>query len=103
MGMIRSTNPVQRIRHMVRRGPLRVDGETATISRRERLGVRTVGVARGWQRLRFASPTGIVESISIVFDEGQDVSGGLDQFGLAVIDNIDVNGTLVGRGPAGGK
>jgi hypothetical protein len=37
-----------------------------------------------------------VESISIVFDEGQDA--GPDNFGLAVLDNIDVNGTLVGRG-----
>ena len=38
----------------------------------------------------------VVESISIVFDEGQDT--GPDQFGLAVLDNIDVNGRLVGRG-----
>jgi len=41
-----------------------------------------------------------VKSISIVFDEGQDASGGPDNFGLAVLDNIDVNGTLVGRGNA---
>jgi hypothetical protein len=70
----------------------------------------------GWQRLRWQAPvtafgpsgpadlTGLkIDSISIVFDEGQDLSGGPDQFGIAVIDNIDVNGTLVGRGPAGGK
>jgi len=38
-------------------------------------------------------------TISIVFDEGQDASGAPDTFGLAVLDNIDVNGTLVGRGP----
>ena len=37
-----------------------------------------------------------VKSISIAFDEGQDASGGPDSFGLAVLDNIDVNGTLVG-------
>jgi hypothetical protein len=37
-----------------------------------------------------------VESISIVFDEGQDT--GPDQFGLAVLDNVDVNGRLVGTG-----
>jgi hypothetical protein len=44
-----------------------------------------------------------VDSISLVFDEGQDASGGPDQFGLAVLDNINVNGTFAGRGPAGGK
>jgi len=37
--------------------------------------------------------------ISIVFDEGQDT--GPDNFGLAVLDNIDVNGTLVGQGGHG--
>jgi hypothetical protein len=74
----------------------------------------------GWIRLRwggatplqaFSQTTGAltditgqaVDSISIVFDEGQDASGGPDQFGLAVLDNVDVNGTLVGRGPTGGK
>jgi hypothetical protein len=31
-----------------------------------------------------------------VFDEGQGT--GPDFFGLAVLDNIDVNGTLIGRG-----
>lgn len=66
----------------------------------------------GWIRLRwggavplvgfntttgtFTAVTGDVKSISIVFDEGQDT--GPDFFGLAVLDNIDVNGTLVGRG-----
>ena len=71
----------------------------------------------GWVRLRWSpveafDSSGLVnltasgakiDSISIVFDEGQDPTGGPDQFGIAVIDNIDVNGTLVGRGPAGGK
>jgi hypothetical protein len=37
-----------------------------------------------------------VESLSIVFDESYDT--GPDNFGLAVLDNIDVNGVLVGRG-----
>ena len=40
--------------------------------------------------------TGTVKSITIVFDEGTDT--GPDNFGLAVLDNVDVNGTLVGRG-----
>ena len=68
---------------------------------------------QGWTRLRWGGsagplqgylngvlttlPVGIaVKSISIVFDEGQDA--GPDNFGLAVLDNIDVNGQLVGRG-----
>ena len=38
-----------------------------------------------------------VKRIDLVFDEGQDT--GPDNFGLAVLDNIDVNGVLVGRGP----
>jgi hypothetical protein len=38
-----------------------------------------------------------VTAIAIVFDEGQDT--GPDNFGAAVIDNIDINGVLVGRGP----
>jgi hypothetical protein len=36
-----------------------------------------------------------IRSLAIVFDEGQD-TGGPDFFGLAVLDNIDVNGILVG-------
>ena len=40
--------------------------------------------------------TGTVTKIQIVFDEGQDA--GPDNFGLAVLDNIDVNGQLVGQG-----
>jgi hypothetical protein len=69
----------------------------------------------GWQRLRWggtapllAYRNGVVLSditnmtakrLSIVFDEGQDPSGGPDQFGAAILDNIDVNGLMVGRGP----
>jgi hypothetical protein len=37
-----------------------------------------------------------VQRIQIVFDEGYDT--GLDFFGAAMLDNIDVNGKLVGHG-----
>src|SRR5262249_28549904 len=71
------------------------------------------GASGEWQRLRWGGssplmafgPSGLtditrlkVKSISIVFDEGQDA--GPDNFGLAVLDNIDVNSLLVGRGPS---
>lgn len=63
----------------------------------------------GWVRLRWGATelmgafppitaTDVVSRIQIVFDEGQDASGGPDQFGAAFLDNIDVNGTLVGHG-----
>jgi len=65
----------------------------------------------GWIRLRWSPVTafsastftlgpvtGTVERIVIVFDEGTDATGGPDQFGAAILDNIDVNGTLVGQG-----
>jgi hypothetical protein len=66
------------------------------------------GTGTGWIRLRWTAadllvafppitPADVVKSISIIFDEGQDTPG--DQFGAAILDNIDVNGTLVGRGP----
>jgi hypothetical protein len=70
----------------------------------------------GWQRLRWGGSaplqafsvtsgmlvtvTGTVTNLEIVFDEGQDPSGGPDQFGAAILDNIDVNKVLVGRGPS---
>ena len=68
----------------------------------------------GWMRLRWggggaplmAFPRGSqttvdikgieVKRIDIVFDEGQDTSGGPDIFGVAILDNIDVNGMIVG-------
>jgi hypothetical protein len=76
----------------------------------------------GWQRLRWGTSTELlafpqistqpcivtppsgacnikgqaVDSIEIVFDEGDDT--GPDNFGAAVLDNIDVNGVLAGRG-----
>ena len=75
----------------------------------------TAGVGAGWLRLRWGgtvplaayTPGGVltvisgktVTSIEVVFDEGQDT--GPDNFGLAVLDNIDVNGTLVGAGQTG--
>jgi hypothetical protein len=38
-----------------------------------------------------------IQSLSILFDEGYDT--GPDNFGMAVLDNIDVNGVLTGKGP----
>ena len=68
----------------------------------------------GWIRMRWGTgPTGLVgfrnavslepitgtvQRIVIVFDEGQDASGGPDKFGAAILDNISVNGKMVGRG-----
>jgi hypothetical protein len=65
--------------------------------------------ATGWIRMRWnaaglaaafppITPTDVVSRILIVFDEGQDSSGGPDQFGAAILDNIDVNNSLVGHG-----
>jgi len=46
-------------------------------------------------------PNDTIQSIKIVADEGQDPLGGSpDLFGVAVLDNIDVNGVLIGIGPA---
>lgn len=49
------------------------------------------------------APTAIgtldVESLRIVFDEGYDT--GPDNFGLAILDNININGVRVGRGGGG--
>ena len=71
---------------------------------------------QGWHRLRWGAGgvvvgfssscpdpnvpwpiVGAVQEIDILFDDGRDA--GSDEFGLAVLDNIDVNGVLVGRGP----
>ena len=51
-------------------------------------------LGNGWTRLTYTVAFANVERISIVFDEGQDV--GPDFFGLAVLDNINVNGDRVG-------
>jgi hypothetical protein len=72
----------------------------------------SAGVGAGWLRLRWGgtvplmayNTSGVLtditnkkaKTIEIVFDEGQDTAP--DNFGLAVLDNIDVNGTLVGAG-----
>jgi len=75
---------------------------------------------QGWIRLRWGNGTilafaangpaagtivnisGItVRSIQIVFDEGQDIAP--DNFGLAVLDNVDINGTLIGQGDNAGN
>ncbi len=66
------------------------------------------GAIQGWIRLRWTpdmadpamAPTDTIQSIKIVFDEGLDPAGGPDVFGVAILDNIDVNGILVGTGPA---
>ena len=75
--------------------------------------IQTSNGSPGWLRRRwggavplqaFNARTGALEditgrqikSLSIVFDEGQDV--GPDNFGAAILDNIDVNGVLVGKG-----
>jgi hypothetical protein len=65
-------------------------------------------LGQGWTRLRwggaplmafgpsgFGPITGAVQRVVIVFDEGTDI--GPDFFGAAMLDNIDVNGTLVGH------
>ena len=68
----------------------------------------------GWIRLRWMGPIILgfgprgfeniagkqIEGISLLFDEGQDVAP--DNFGVAILDNIDVNSQLAGRGPHGG-
>lgn len=50
-----------------------------------------------WMRLRWTVDINDVKAIQIIFDEGQDGGGAPDRFGLAVLDNIDVNGTLIGK------
>jgi hypothetical protein len=70
--------------------------------------------SNAWIRLRWNAPvmaygpngltdisTVRIKTIQIVFDEGQDT--GPDNFGLAVLDNIDINGDVVGQGPGNGK
>ena len=55
-----------------------------------------------WTRVRFTPAQGFppitsgetIQSIGIVYDEGTDTG-----IGLAVLDNIDVNGKLITRGP----
>ena len=57
----------------------------------------TQNAGNGWLRLRWnVVTTAPVQRIVIVFDEGQDA--GPDFFGAAILDNIAVNGVMVGRG-----
>lgn len=80
----------------------------------------TTTVGNGWLRLRWGgsaplmafTPGGVltnvtgkeVKAIQIVFDEGQDCCPEpADHFGLAVLDNIDVNTVLVGSGTGRGE
>jgi hypothetical protein len=46
----------------------------------------------------------VIDSIEIIFDEGQDTpTAGVESGnGLVVLDNIDINGVLVGRGSGKG-
>jgi len=64
--------------------------------------------APGWTRKRFnltdpskafppIQPGSTVKSISLVFDEGTDT--GPDYSGYAILDNLDVNGVLIPKGP----
>jgi hypothetical protein len=73
--------------------------------------VQTPGPAPGWTRVRINPynpaqafppllPGDTVTSIEIIFDEGTDAGGGPDFTGFAVLDNIDVNGVLVGKAGA---
>ncbi|HET7420928.1 MAG TPA: hypothetical protein VFL27_11155 [Candidatus Dormibacteraeota bacterium] len=68
------------------------------------------GTSPDWTRLRWGPtqlaaafppilPGNTVSRIVIVFDEGTDT--GPDNFGAAVLDNVDFNSTLVGRGATG--
>jgi hypothetical protein len=53
---------------------------------------------QGWTRVRFdlTSLGGLpVKSVGLVFDEGTDT--GPDFSGVVILDNIDINGTLIGR------
>jgi hypothetical protein len=58
------------------------------------------GVVMGFKDFTTLMPiTGTVIRIEIIFDDGTDTAGGTDQFGAAILDNIDVNGEVVGQGP----
>jgi hypothetical protein len=62
--------------------------------------------AAAWTRLRFTPAQAFppiaagakIKTIEIVFDEGTSADSGPGA-GLAVIDNIDINGVLIGKGP----
>ena len=60
-------------------------------------------LGQAWTRMAWSTaaafppipPGAAVETIDIVFDEGTDT--GPDNFGIAILDNIMVNGVAVGR------
>lgn len=64
--------------------------------------------SKGWKRLRYDTAAAfppiaagsVVKSITIVFDEGQD-AGAFS--GQAILDNIDINGTLIGKKQGGAQ
>ncbi len=71
------------------------------------LGTVQAAPALGWKRLRFnianpaqafppVNPTSTVKSIRVVLDEGPDAT--INKSGVVVLDNIDINGTLIGKG-----
>ena len=73
------------------------NGSTTWI--RLRWGNGTAGSVEGLnstQGYALQAITSPVTDISIVFDEGSDT--GPDNFGAAILDNIDINGVLVGQG-----
>ena len=51
------------------------------------------------------APGAKIKSLSILVDEGTDTTSIEDVFGvgLSVVDNIDVNGTLITQGPNNGN
>ena len=83
-----------------------VAGVTYFIACNSPVPLQTV-LGAGWIRLRWPAAllgpaaAGPVDSISILFDEGQEA--GPDNFGLAVLDNITINTQVAGRGPHGGR
>lgn len=79
----------------------------------DRSSVPGVSPEQGWTRVRFSDADAVaadgvtvwpgfglakVVSLKVVFDEGTDT--GPDFSGLVILDNLDVNGTLVGQAPS---
>jgi hypothetical protein len=79
----------------------------------DRSSVPGVSPEQGWTRVRFSDADAVaadgmttwpgfglakVVSIKIVFDDGTDA--GPDFSGLVILDNLEVNGTLVGQAPS---
>jgi hypothetical protein len=65
--------------------------------------VATQEAGQAWIRQRWTLITPVtVRSLAIVFDEGT-TDGGPDFFGAAILDNITINGVIVGRGAVNAK